>query len=139
MLERGAAKAYAGARDPRRADPPRRRAAAPRGGAALNVLSVASWFHFAANGAYRASKAAAWAQTNAVREELSPAGTHVAALHSGYIDTAIAEGVPPDERPDPAVIAAAALDGIAAGATEILADEVTRSVKRRLSAAPAAA
>ena len=46
LLERGAAKAYAGARDPRRADPPRRRAAAPRGGAALNVLSVASWFRF---------------------------------------------------------------------------------------------
>ena len=74
-----------------------------------------------------------------MREELAPAGTHVAALHAGYIDTAIADGVPPDERPDPAVIAAAALDGIAAGATEIVADEVTRSVTRQRSAAPAAA
>jgi short-subunit dehydrogenase len=41
------------------------------GGAILNVLSVLSWRHPAAIGAYSAAKAAAWGQTNAVREELA--------------------------------------------------------------------
>ena len=52
------------------------------GGAILNVLSVISWLHLPRAGAYAASKAAAWAMTDAAREELAPHGIHVAALLS---------------------------------------------------------
>ena len=42
------------------------------GGAILNVLSVISWLHLPRAGAYGASKAAAWAMTDAARQELAP-------------------------------------------------------------------
>ncbi len=51
------------------------------------MLSVLSWLHPASRGAYSAAKAAAWAMTDAVREDLAPKGIHVAALHVGYMDT----------------------------------------------------
>src|SRR3954454_14964881 len=69
------------------------------GGAILNVLSVLSWFHPAGAGAYSSAKAAGWALTNAVREELAPRGIAVAALHVGYMDTDMAAHVPADRRP----------------------------------------
>ena len=40
---------------------------------------------------------------------------------------------PPTRRVDPAVVAAQALDGLFAGEPEILADELTRTVKAQLS------
>jgi NAD(P)-dependent dehydrogenase (short-subunit alcohol dehydrogenase family) len=106
------------------------------GGAILNVLSVLSWAHFPDYGAYSAAKAAAWAMTNVVRQELAPSGIQVAALHVGYMDTDMAGYVAPENKTDPAIVAAAALDGIEAGATEILADDLTRNVKQGLAAAP---
>src|ERR1700761_5190179 len=51
------------------------------GGAILNVLSVLSWWHPAAAGAYSSAKAAEWGLTNALREELAPNGIAVTALH----------------------------------------------------------
>ncbi|MDQ0789771.1 NAD(P)-dependent dehydrogenase (short-subunit alcohol dehydrogenase family) [Streptomyces sp. B3I7] len=109
------------------------------GGAVLNVLSVLSWLHPARAGAYSAAKAAAWALTDAVREELAPRGIDVSALHVGYMDTDMADFVPADQKVDPAEVAAQALDGIERALPEILADDVTRLVKQGLSAAPAAA
>ena len=109
------------------------------GGAVLNVLSVLSWLHPARAGAYSAAKAAAWALTDAVREELAPRGIDVSALHVGYMDTDMADFVPADQKVDPAEVAAQALDGIERGLPEILADDVTRLVKQGLAAAPAAA
>lgn len=106
------------------------------GGAILNVLSVLSWAHLAEFGAYAAAKAAGWAMTDAVREELAPRGIHVAALHVGFMDTDMAEFVPAEQKVDPAVVAAAALDGLFAGEPEILADELTRSVRAQLSQPP---
>ncbi|MFE5485799.1 SDR family oxidoreductase [Streptomyces sp. NPDC056527] len=106
------------------------------GGAVLNVLSVLSWFHPAGLGSYAAAKAAAWAQTNAAREELAPRGIAVSALHVAYMDTDMAARVPAEQKVDPAEVAAQALDGIEKGLPEILADEVTRQVKQGLSAAP---
>lgn len=102
----------------------------------LNVLSVLSWVHPAGLGSYAASKAAAWALTNAAREELAPRGISLTALHVGYMDTDMASGVPADEKVDPAEVAAQALSGIEAGLPEILADETTRYVKRSLAAPP---
>jgi len=103
------------------------------GGAILNVLSVLSWFHPAGAGAYSSAKAAGWALTNAVREELAPRGIAVSALHVGYMDTDMAAHVPADQKTDPAVVAAQALDGVAMGRPEILADDVTRGVKAGLA------
>jgi short-subunit dehydrogenase len=103
------------------------------GGAILNVLSVLSWAHSARFGAYSAAKAAGWAMTDALREQLAPRGVHVAALHVGFMDTDMAEFVPADQKTDPAVVAAQALDGLFAGESEILADELSRTVKAQLS------
>ncbi|MBO1332774.1 SDR family oxidoreductase [Streptomyces sp. VRA16 Mangrove soil] len=106
------------------------------GGAVLNVLSVLSWLHPAGLGSYAASKAAAWAQTDAVREELAPRGIAVSALHVGYMATDMAAGVPDDQKSDPADVAAQALRGIEAGLPEILADDLSRQVKQQLSTVP---
>ncbi|MFD8260531.1 SDR family oxidoreductase [Streptomyces griseoluteus] len=106
------------------------------GGAVLNVLSVLSWLHPAGLGSYAASKAASWALTDAVRDELAPRGIAVSALHVGYMDTDMASGVPADQKVAAADVAARALHGIETGRPEILADETSRYVKQSLSAAP---
>ncbi len=106
------------------------------GGSILNVLSVLSWAHVPASGAYAAAKAAGWALTDAVRAELAPRGIHVAALHVGYMDTDMVSYIPADQKTDPAVVAGLALDGLFAGQPEILGDELTRTVKAHLSDAP---
>ncbi len=104
------------------------------GGAILDVLSVLSWLHPPTSGAYSAAKAAAWALTDAMRTELAPKGIHVAALHVGYMDTDMVSYIPADQKTDPAVVARMALDGLFAGESEILGDELTRTVKAQLSA-----
>lgn len=104
------------------------------GGAILNVLSVLSWLHPASSGAYSAAKAAAWALTDAVREDLAPKGIRVAALHVGYMDTDMVSYIPADQKTDPDVVAKLALDGLFAGEPEILADDLSRNVKAQLSA-----
>ena len=109
---------------------------ANHGGAILNVLSVLSWAHLPTSGAYSAAKAAAWAMTDALREELAPRGVHVAALHVGYMDTDMADFAPDDQKSDPAVVATLALDGLFAGEPESLADELSRTVKAQLSVTP---
>ncbi|HEX5205843.1 MAG TPA: SDR family oxidoreductase [Actinoplanes sp.] len=103
------------------------------GGAILNVLSVLSWFHPAGAGAYSGAKAAGWALTDAVRDELAPRGIAVSALHVAYMDTDMAAHVPADQKTDPAVVARLALDGVAKGRPEILADDTTRAVKAGLA------
>jgi NAD(P)-dependent dehydrogenase (short-subunit alcohol dehydrogenase family) len=109
------------------------------GGAILNILSVLSWLHLADHGSYSAAKSAAWALTNATREELAPRGITVSALHVGYMDTDMAAVITDEQKADPADVAAQALAGIEKGLPEILADEFTRHVKQGLAAAPAAA
>lgn len=106
--------------------------AANGGGAVLTILSVLSWFHAPSVGAYSAAKAAEWAQTDAVREQLAPLGITTTALHVGYMDTDMAAGVDAPKS-DPAVIAGLALDGVEAGAPEVLADDLSRQVKAGLS------
>jgi NAD(P)-dependent dehydrogenase (short-subunit alcohol dehydrogenase family) len=105
------------------------------GGTVLNVLSVLSWLHPGPFGAYSAAKAAEWAQSNALRDLLAPKGITVSALHVGFMDTDMAAAVPADQKIDPAVVATLALDGIAAGRPEIVADEFSRTVKAGLSTA----
>jgi NAD(P)-dependent dehydrogenase (short-subunit alcohol dehydrogenase family) len=106
------------------------------GGSILNVLSVLSWAHPPTSGAYAAAKAAAWALTDAVRTELAPRGIHVTALHVGYMDTDMVSYIPADQKSDPGVVAKLALDGLFAGESEVLGDELSRNVRAQLSAPP---
>ncbi|MFI5912495.1 SDR family oxidoreductase [Dactylosporangium sp. NPDC051541] len=105
------------------------------GGRLLNVHSVLSWISQGTS--YSASKAALWQATNAFRLELAAQGTSVTGLHVGYIDTDMTAGVdgPKVEARD---VARQALDGVQAGAFEVLADDISRTVKQGLSADPAA-
>ncbi|OBF29585.1 short-chain dehydrogenase [Mycobacterium sp. ACS1612] len=103
------------------------------GGSILNVLSVLSWAHAPEFGAYSAAKAAGWAMTDAIRQELAPRGIHVASLHVGYMDTDMAAHAPADRKTDPSVVAKLALDGLFAGEPEVIADDLTRHVKAQLS------
>lgn len=101
------------------------------GGALLDVHSVLSWIGLA--GAYSASKAALWSATNSFRVELAPQGTHVVGLHVGYTDTPMIADVEAPKN-DPADVVRAGIDGIASNEYEVLADELSVSVKAGLSA-----
>jgi NAD(P)-dependent dehydrogenase (short-subunit alcohol dehydrogenase family) len=103
------------------------------GGAVLNVLSVLSWVHVAPHEAYAAAKAASWAMTNILRLRLAPKGIRTTALHVGYMDTDLNADIDAPKG-DPAVVAALALDGVQAGAYEVLADELSKNVRAGLSA-----
>ncbi|NMO50909.1 SDR family oxidoreductase [Actinoplanes sp. TBRC 11911] len=104
------------------------------GGTILNINSAIAWVHFASDGGYAASKAAGWALTNAMREELAPDGIDVTALHVAFIDTDFSAHIPAEQKISPVIIAQRALDGLAAGQQEILADDLTRQIKAGLSA-----
>lgn len=103
------------------------------GGALLNVLSVASWVNGGELAAYSASKSAAWSLTNALRHELVAQKTQVLGLHMAYVDTDLTRGfdVP---KTSPVQIVRRALDGLEAGADEVLADELTQHVKLGMTA-----
>jgi NAD(P)-dependent dehydrogenase (short-subunit alcohol dehydrogenase family) len=106
--------------------------AANGGGSILNILSVLSWVSFPAVGAYAAGKAAAWSMTNTLRAQLAEEDVRVAGLHVGYMDTDMAAAVKAPKS-DPAAIAKIAVDGLEAGAYEILADDVSRRVQAGLA------
>jgi len=103
------------------------------GGALLNVLSIVSWMNGGSLAAYAASKSAAWSLTNALRFELLSQNTQVTALHMSYVDTDLVRTIDA-AKASPEDIAARALDGLEAGADEVIADEPTQLVKRGLSA-----
>jgi NAD(P)-dependent dehydrogenase (short-subunit alcohol dehydrogenase family) len=105
------------------------------GGAILNVLSRLSWVSYNGANAYSAAKAAEWSLTNGVRLELAEQGTLVTGLLLGAADTDMMAGFD-IEKADPADIARAALDGIEAGALEVIADEATAEVKAALAGDP---
>jgi NAD(P)-dependent dehydrogenase (short-subunit alcohol dehydrogenase family) len=100
------------------------------GGHILNAHSALSWV--ARGGAYAATKAAFWLQTNAIRLELLDRGIGVTGLHMGYVDTDMTTAVTaPKSRPED--IAKQALDGIESGAHEVLADDTARFAKAGVS------
>lgn len=103
------------------------------GGALLNVLSVASWVNGGELAAYSASKSAAWSLTNALRHELASQKTQVLGLHMAYVDTDLTRGfdVPKSSAED---IVQRALDGLEAGADEVLADVLTQQIRQGLTA-----
>lgn len=105
------------------------------GGAVVNILSAMSWFAHPGANAYHVAKAAAWAMANSVRLELAGQGTLVTAVHLGLADTDMSAGFTAEKLP-PAEVARAWLDGVEAGAWEVLVDEWSRVVKTSLAADP---
>ena len=111
--------------------------AANGGGAILNVLSGLSWVSFPEIGAYCAAKSAEWSLTNALRVQLADQGIRVAGLHVGPMDTDMIREVD-GPKTAPAEVARLAVDGIAEGAYEILADDISRQVQAGLAGGVAA-
>lgn len=103
------------------------------GGALVNVLSVASWVNGGELAAYSASKSAAWSLTNALRHELAGQKTQVLGLHMAYVDTDLTRGLDAPKSSAEEIVQRA-LDGLAAGADEVLADALTHQVRQGLTA-----
>lgn len=103
------------------------------GGALLNVLSIASWVNGSELAAYSASKSAAWSLTNALRYELAGQKTQVLGLHMAYVDTDLTQGFDV-QKSSAEEIVQRALDGLEAGADEVLADVLTQQVRQGLTA-----
>ena len=66
--------------------------------------------------------------TNAVRLELAGRGIVVTALHVGLMDTDMG-AIFDAPKSDPAVVAALAVDAVAAGDYELLADDTSRAAR----------
>jgi NAD(P)-dependent dehydrogenase (short-subunit alcohol dehydrogenase family) len=109
--------------------------AANGGGAILNVLSRMSWLSYPGANAYAAAKAAEWSLTNGIRLELAGQGTLVTGVHLSATDTDMMAGwdIP---KNDPADVVRAALDGLEAGAFEVIADADTAASKAALATDP---
>lgn len=103
------------------------------GGALLNVLSVASWVNGGELAAYSASKSAAWSLTNALRHELKGQKTQVLGLQMAYVDTDLTRGFDV-QKSSAEEIVQCALDGLEAGADEVLADALTKQIQQGLTA-----
>ena len=103
------------------------------GGALLNVLSALSWLNGSELAAYSASKSAAWSLTNALRHELAGQKTQVLGLHMAYVDTDLTRGFDV-QKSSAEEIVQRALDGLEAGADEVLADALTQQVRQGLAA-----
>jgi NAD(P)-dependent dehydrogenase (short-subunit alcohol dehydrogenase family) len=107
--------------------------AANGGGALLNVLSIVSWINGGQLAAYAASKSAAWSLTNSLRHEMAAQKTQVLALHMAFVDTDLVRAIN-GPKTSPEDIVKRALDGLASGLDEVLADEPTKLVKQGLTA-----
>ncbi|HET7074342.1 MAG TPA: SDR family oxidoreductase [Mycobacterium sp.] len=100
------------------------------GGALVDIHSVLSWV--GGFGGYGDSKAAFWSATNSLRIELEKQGTLVTGVHLGYTDTDMVSAFDVPKN-DARQVARDIVDGIERGDAEVLADDVTRSIKAALS------
>lgn len=107
------------------------------GGALVNMLSALSWISLPSTSAYSVSKAAAWALTNSLRNELREQGTQVLGIHAGYIDTDMVSHVDAPKT-SPGDIAQRTLEALERGDSEILADDTAKQVKAGFNAPRAA-
>lgn len=105
------------------------------GGAFVNMLSLASWKSNPALAAYAVTKAAAWSLTNGVRDALRAQGPQVLGVHVGLIDTDLTRGFDLPKL-STATVVERTFAALEAGDSEVLVDELTRAVKRGLTAEP---
>lgn len=103
---------------------------AERSGAIVNVASVLAWLPV--GGTYSVSKAALSSATDSMRIELAPRGVQVVGVYVGLVDTDMGAFSDSPKTP-PADVVRQVLDGLEAGAEEVLADELTRQVRAQLS------
>jgi Short-chain dehydrogenases of various substrate specificities len=102
--------------------------------AVINVISALSWATLpGVTGSYSASKAAAWALSNAMRQELKAQGTEVLSLHVAFMDTDMARGLA-GNKASPDVIAQMTIAALERGESELLADGITQNVHAGLTA-----
>ncbi|CAI3107451.1 3-oxoacyl-[acyl-carrier-protein] reductase FabG [Acinetobacter calcoaceticus] len=102
--------------------------------AVINVISALSWATLpGVTGSYSASKAAAWALSNAMRQELKAQGTAVLSLHVAFMDTDMVRGLA-GNKTSPDVIAQMTIAALERGESELLADEITQNVHAGLTA-----
>ena len=99
---------------------------AERSGVVVNVASVLSWL--ALGGSYSVSKAALWSATDSMRLELAREASRSSASTWAYVDTDMTAGVDAPKTA-PADVVRQVLDGIEAGALEVMADDMTRDVR----------
>jgi NAD(P)-dependent dehydrogenase (short-subunit alcohol dehydrogenase family) len=105
------------------------------GGAIVNMLSVLSWLSRPHSATYSISKAAAWALTNGLRNDLRDQGTLVVSVHAGLIDTDMAKDLtgPKTSADD---IAQRVIEGLQNGDEEVLADAISHKVKAGFAVSP---
>ncbi|MBR0894910.1 SDR family NAD(P)-dependent oxidoreductase [Bradyrhizobium tropiciagri] len=101
--------------------------------AIINVLSDIVWLPRPYLTPYAASKAAAWSFTNQLRFQLREPGIQVLGLHVGFIDTDLTNGIDvPKASPEDVV--RQTYDALAAGKSEVMADQGTALLKSTLAA-----
>ncbi|MGG6898576.1 SDR family oxidoreductase [Rhizobium sp. BR 315] len=101
--------------------------------AIINVLSDIVWLPRPYLTPYAASKAAAWSYTNQLRFHLQDRGIQVLGLHVGFVDTDLTNGIDvPKASPEDVV--RQTYDALAAGKSEIMADQGTSLLKSTLAA-----
>ncbi|MEN0103754.1 MAG: SDR family oxidoreductase [Curtobacterium sp.] len=100
-------------------------------GTVVNVASILSWL--AGSGAYGVSKAGLWSATDSTRLELASDGVQVVGAYLGYTDTPMTDGVDAPKN-TPEEVVTAVFDGVESGEHEVLADELTRTVRASLGA-----
>lgn len=106
------------------------------GGALVNMLSVLSWLSLPRTPIYSMSKAAAWALTNGLRNELRSQGTLVVAVHAGLIETDMGRELDgPKSKPED--IAQRVIEGLLKGDQEVLTDDISKQVKAGFALASA--
>ena len=108
---------------------------ASRGGAVVNVSSVAGLTNFPRFPTYSASKAAIHSLTQGARALLARRGVTVFGVYPGPVDTDMAREITL-EKASPEAVAKAVLDGIEAGTEDIFPDPFAVTFGEQYQASP---
>lgn len=101
--------------------------------AIINVLSDIVWLPRPVLTPYAASKAAAWSFTNQLRFHLQDRNIQVLGLHVGFVDTDLTNGIDVPKA-SPGDVVRQTYEALAAGKSEVMADQGTVLLKSTLAA-----
>ncbi|MGI5132253.1 SDR family oxidoreductase [Pseudonocardia sp. CA-107938] len=108
-----------------------------RGGAIVNVGSVAGLTNVPLQPTYSASKAALHSLTQAARALLAGRGVSVHGVYPGPVDTEMTKDLPPQfAKTAPDIVANAILDGVEAGVEDIFPDPFAVAFGEQFHASP---